>query len=233
MTISATETAANTAGPQPAPGPRMSWIPGGTFLMGSDHHYPEEAPAHRVSVDGFWMDSAPVTNAQFRTFVAETGHVTFAEIAAGPGPVSGREARAPVSGFARFRQTNGTGGHAGLPQLVEIHARRRLASSARSQFERFTDRDDHPVVHVAYADAEAYARWAGKAAADRGRVGDGRARRARGRRVRLGRRTPAGRPADGELLAGRVSLAEPEDGRLRRHLAGWSVPAERVRPVWT
>ncbi len=48
----------------------MCWIPGGTFRMGSDKHYPEEAPAHRVSVDGFWIDRTPVTNRQFKTFVA-------------------------------------------------------------------------------------------------------------------------------------------------------------------
>src|SRR6476469_5279960 len=59
----------------------MVRIPGGTFAMGSDHHYVEEAPVHRVSVDGFWMDETPVTNRQFRAFVEATGHVTFAEIA--------------------------------------------------------------------------------------------------------------------------------------------------------
>ena len=72
-------TAAQTA-PGPAPFPDMVWIPGGTFRMGSDKHYPEERPAHRVSVDGFWMDRAPVTNARFSRFVEATGHVTFAEI---------------------------------------------------------------------------------------------------------------------------------------------------------
>ena len=51
----------------------MIWIPGGTFRMGSDKHYPEEAPAHRVTVDGFWMDRYPVTNRQFRKFVKATG----------------------------------------------------------------------------------------------------------------------------------------------------------------
>ena len=50
----------------------MIWIPGGTFRMGSDKHYPEEAPAHRVTVDGFWMDRHPVTNRQFREFVRAT-----------------------------------------------------------------------------------------------------------------------------------------------------------------
>ena len=61
------------------PHPDMVWIGGGTFRMGSDRHYPEEAPVHRVTVDGFWMDRTPVTNRQFRAFVRATGHVTFAE----------------------------------------------------------------------------------------------------------------------------------------------------------
>ena len=51
----------------------MVRIPGGTFMMGSDHHYPEEAPAHKVAVDGFWIDRHCVTNAQFARFVADTG----------------------------------------------------------------------------------------------------------------------------------------------------------------
>ena len=62
----------------------MLWIPGGTFRMGSDQHYPEEAPVHRVTVDGFWIDRTPVTNRQFKDFVRATGHVTFAETAPDP-----------------------------------------------------------------------------------------------------------------------------------------------------
>src|ERR1700754_1427234 len=58
----------------------MVFVPGGTFRMGSDRHYPEEAPVHRVTVDGFWMDRTPVTNRQFKEFVKATGYVTFAEI---------------------------------------------------------------------------------------------------------------------------------------------------------
>ena len=62
----------------------MIAIPGGTFRMGSDQHYPEEAPVHRVTVDGFWIDRTPVTNRQFKEFVRATGHVTFAEIPPDP-----------------------------------------------------------------------------------------------------------------------------------------------------
>jgi formylglycine-generating enzyme required for sulfatase activity len=58
----------------------MIRIPGGTFRMGSDKHYPEEAPVHRVTVDAFWMDRTPVTNRQFKAFVRATGHVTSAQI---------------------------------------------------------------------------------------------------------------------------------------------------------
>src|SRR5262245_64816490 len=61
-----------------SPFPDMVWIPGGTFFMGSDKHYPEEAPAHEVTVDGFWMDRHTVTNEEFRKFVEATKHVTSA-----------------------------------------------------------------------------------------------------------------------------------------------------------
>jgi formylglycine-generating enzyme len=64
--------------------PDMIFVPGGTFRMGSDKHYPEEAPVHRVIVDGFWIDAAPVTNRQFDEFVRATSYVTFAEIPPDP-----------------------------------------------------------------------------------------------------------------------------------------------------
>src|ERR1043165_5584122 len=64
----------------PGVGPAMLWIPGGTFRMGSDRHYPEEAPVHRVTVGGFWIDRTSVTNREFREFVKATGYVTFAQI---------------------------------------------------------------------------------------------------------------------------------------------------------
>lgn len=62
----------------------MLYVPGGTFRMGSDRHYPEEAPVHRVTVDAFWMDCHPVTNRQFKAFAKATGHVTVAEITPDP-----------------------------------------------------------------------------------------------------------------------------------------------------
>jgi formylglycine-generating enzyme required for sulfatase activity len=62
----------------------MVFVPGGTFRMGSDRHYPEEAPAHRVTVDGFWIDRVPVTNKQFREFADATAHISFAEIPPDP-----------------------------------------------------------------------------------------------------------------------------------------------------
>ena len=62
----------------------MAWVPGGTFLMGSADFYPEERPAHRVSVSGFWMDEHAVTVAEFRRFVRATGYVSLAERAPDP-----------------------------------------------------------------------------------------------------------------------------------------------------
>ncbi|MET0966266.1 MAG: SUMF1/EgtB/PvdO family nonheme iron enzyme, partial [Nakamurella sp.] len=67
----------------------MQWIPGGTFLMGSDVHYPEEAPAHRVTVGGFWIDTCAVTNQEFARFVKKTRHVTSAERAPDPADYPG------------------------------------------------------------------------------------------------------------------------------------------------
>ena len=76
-----------------APDPEMVWIAGGGFRMGSDRHYPEERPVHQASVDGFWIDRRPVTNEEFARFVEETGHVTFAELAAEAGGLSRRACR--------------------------------------------------------------------------------------------------------------------------------------------
>src|SRR3954467_6280860 len=90
------------AGRRPPPG--MAWIPGGTFLMGSDHHYPEEAPAHRVTVDGFWMDRYPVMNESFARFVEEAGHRTLAGGPPTPADYPGARADMLYAGSLVFRK---------------------------------------------------------------------------------------------------------------------------------
>ena len=88
-----------------APGPApdgMVWIPGGTFTMGSDTGYPEEAPAHEVTVDGFWMSVHEVTNRQFAKFVEETGYVTVAERPMNPADFPGVPAEALVPSSVVF-----------------------------------------------------------------------------------------------------------------------------------
>ena len=67
----------------------MVWIPDGTFRMGSEDFYPEEQPVHQVTVDGFWMDEHPVTNAEFGSFVEATGYVTVAERSPNPAEYPG------------------------------------------------------------------------------------------------------------------------------------------------
>src|SRR5580700_5407956 len=77
----------------------MAWIPGATFLMGSDRHYPEEAPAHKATVGGFWIDAGPVTNREFGRFARKTGYDTVAERAPDPAdyPGSRQELLVPFS----------------------------------------------------------------------------------------------------------------------------------------
>jgi formylglycine-generating enzyme len=85
-------------------GDDMIWIPGGTFRMGSDRHYPEEAPSHRVAVEGFWIERTPVTNRQFRRFVEATGHVTLAEIPPDPKDYPGALPHMLYAGSLVFRR---------------------------------------------------------------------------------------------------------------------------------
>src|SRR6516162_2950203 len=117
--------------PQGTAPPDMIFIPGGTFRMGSDRHYPEEAPAHRVIVDGFFIDRTPVTNRQFKEFVRATGHKTFAEI-----PLD-------LKNWGEW-------------WIFMRDADWRHPYGPRSSINAL---DHHPVVHVAYADALAYAQW--------------------------------------------------------------------------
>jgi len=140
----------------------MAWIPGGSFSMGSNDHYPEEAPAHRVVVVGFWIDRAPVTNAQFRKFVKATGHVTLAERPADPAayPDALPELLAPSSiVFVPPPGPLGTGDPYRWWQYLQGANWRHPEGPGSS----IKSRDHHPVVHVAHEDALAYAAWAGKA----------------------------------------------------------------------
>ena len=140
----------------------MRRLPGGRFQMGSDRHYPEERPARGVVVDPFWIDETPVTNAQFSRFVAATGYVSFAEIPPNPADYPGMIADLAAAGSLVFTPT------AGPVNLADPLAwwRYEIGACWRRPLGPGSDLsglEDHPVVHVAYVDAVAYARWVGKA----------------------------------------------------------------------
>ena len=139
----------------------MVWIPGGTFRMGSEDFYPEERPVHDVTVDGFWMDRHAVTNEQFARFVEETGYVTVAERAPKPEDFPGAPPENLVPGSMVFQKRTGpvdlrnyANWWAWVPGASWRHPRGPASS--------LDGLGRHPVVHVAYEDVEAYARWAGK-----------------------------------------------------------------------
>jgi formylglycine-generating enzyme len=140
----------------------MRLIPGGTFYMGSDQHYPEEKPAHRVSVDTFCIDRTPVTNRRFREFVEATGYVTFAEIAPDPKDYPGALPHMLKAGSLVFDPPDHPVDLRNYANWwsFSFGANWRRPSGKGSSIRGL---DDHPVVHIAYRDAEAYAAWAGKA----------------------------------------------------------------------
>jgi formylglycine-generating enzyme required for sulfatase activity len=139
----------------------MLFIPGGTFRMGSDRHYLEEAPVHQVIVDGFWMDRTPVSNRQFREFVRATGHVTFAEKRPDPKDYPGALPHMLYAGSLVFTPPSRP---ADLRFWGEWWTFLKGADWRHPYGPRSTINglDNHPVVHVAYSDALAYAHWAGK-----------------------------------------------------------------------
>ncbi|MGH7555032.1 MAG: formylglycine-generating enzyme family protein [Longimicrobiales bacterium] len=140
----------------------MTWIAGGTFRMGSDRHYPEERPSHRVTVDGFWVDRHPVTNGEFQRFVEETGHVTFAELPPDANDYPGALPEMLYAGSLVFTMPRARVDlRAGLTWWrFEPGADWRHPLGTQSSLDGLLD---HPVVHVTYADARAYATWAAKA----------------------------------------------------------------------
>lgn len=133
------------------------WIPGGTLCTGSDKHYAEEAPVHRVTVDGFWIDRTPVTNRQFREFVKATGHITFAEIAPGPKEYPGALPNMLRVGSLVFSPPKHPVDLTDWCRwwTFKFGANWRRPYGPRSSLSGL---NDHPVVHVALA----YAKWGGK-----------------------------------------------------------------------
>ena len=139
----------------------MIRIPGGEFLMGSNDYYPEESPVHLVTVDAFWMDTHPVTVAEFAGFVDATGYVTVAEREPDPALYPDADPELLVPGSLVFQPT---------PGPVDLRDYRNWWSLVPGASWRHPEgqdgtvdgREEHPVTHVAYEDAEAFARWAGK-----------------------------------------------------------------------
>ena len=138
----------------------MVWIAGGAFLRGSDQHYPEERPKRRVSVDGFWIDRTPVTNADFARFAEATGYRTMAE--RGPDAEDFFDAppehRVPGSMVFVPPRELVPMDQADLGWTFVPGADWRHPTGPDSSIAGI---DRHPVVHVGLADAEAYCAWAG------------------------------------------------------------------------
>jgi formylglycine-generating enzyme len=151
----------NVASPTDAAANDMIWIPERTFEMGSDRNYPEEAPAHPVKVDGFWVDADLVTNRQFAAFVKATGHVTVAEKVPDPKDYPGALPNMLRAGSLVFTPPKAPLNGPDISQWwsFKFGANWRHPYGGRSDIR---GKLDHPVVHVAFADAKAYAEWAGK-----------------------------------------------------------------------
>jgi formylglycine-generating enzyme required for sulfatase activity len=162
LVVLLTSNAFSQKRPQRSAPEGMVWIPGGTFWMGCEGcEMPDAVPVHQVVVDGFWLDATPVTNEQFAKFVQATGYKTIAERVPDARDFPGAPPENLVPGSAVF-----------LPPEHEVPlnnhyewwsyvkgARWRQPEGPSSNLK---GRDDSPVVHIAWDDAMAYARWAGK-----------------------------------------------------------------------
>ena len=145
----------------------MVWLPGGTFTMGNNQGNPDERPEHKVTLDGFWIDTHEVTNAQFKQFVEETGYVTVAEKQPSIDSIEGLDPSlvdptALMAGSVCFRipdqPVTSLNNHLQWWTFVPGANWRHPTGEDSS----IVGKDDHPVVHVCYEDALAYCQWAGK-----------------------------------------------------------------------
>ena len=183
--MSVSERRADPAAPAIPPAEGMVRIPGATFTMGSGRHYPEEAPAHQVTVSGFWIDPCPVTNRQFGRFVRKTGYVTVAEQAPDPADYPGARPELVIPFSSVFVPPRHRVSLADPVQLVDAGARRELAPPAGPrQLDPYQARPSRGACRLG---RRRRVRELGRQGhPHRGRVGAGRPRRAGRRRVRLG-----------------------------------------------
>ena len=138
----------------------MVYIKGGGFLMGSDD-FPDSRPLHQVVINDFWMDEHEVTNAEYAQFVKETGYKTIAERPLNPADYPGVPLDKLVPGSAVFTPTSQP---VNLQNPLAWWSYEAGASwqSPEGKTSGIKGRENHPVVHISYEDAMAYANWAGK-----------------------------------------------------------------------
>ena len=137
---------------------RMIRLRGGGFVMGADPNYPEEGPPRRVTVGSFWIDAHELTNAEFARFVAATGYRTLAERTPPALPPAPPDAPPEMSqpGSAVFAIPDD-----GDPRWWRWSPGAQWRHPA-GPAESIAGHEEEPVVQIAYDDAQAYARWAGK-----------------------------------------------------------------------